>query len=54
MWKSLNQVSPGLIKMDTRAFPSNKQMGPEADHLSPSSTQGHLVPYLLPLHNLFT
>jgi hypothetical protein len=25
--------------LDTRAFPSDKQMGPEADHLPPSSTQ---------------
>jgi hypothetical protein len=30
---------PGLVKMDTRAFPSDKQMRPEADHLPPPSTQ---------------
>jgi len=69
-WKSPNQVwgPPGLVKIDTRVYRSDKQMGPEVNHLPPSSSKSMHVTihptlclpgahrdilYLLQLHNLF-
>jgi len=47
-WKSPNQVwvPPGLVKMDTRAFPSDKRMEPEVDYFPPSSTQVNACNYV--------